>query len=123
MPHTNRKTNVPPAWRPATFVSVTLTDEDRAAIKAAPNSFESVDDTLIALITDGYKFTLKLDAYNQCFACYMAAPEKSANQNCILTGRGSSPLRAVKQAVYMHRVVLDGDWPDVNEPKRASFDD
>lgn len=123
MPHTRKKAVSVPGWKPAQFVSVTLTDEDKLAVKSAPNTFETLDESLVAMLHDGYSFKLKSDVFNGCFACYVSPPDSSANSGWMLTGRGSTPLKAVKQALYIHRVVLDGDWPDVNEPRRGELDD
>lgn len=123
MPHTKRKTAVPPPWKPAAFVSVTLTSEDKERIKMVELDAGRLDDGLHSLVLAGYKFSLKTDVQNQCFACYMIAPDDSENKGAILTGRGSTPLKSLRQVLYIHYVILEGSWPDVNEPLRSDIDD
>lgn len=123
MPHTNRRSKKEAVLPQVHWVSVTLTDEDKARIKSVPNVFEGIDDTLVAMCHDGYKFKLSFDAFNDCYSCFVLPGDGSANAGWILTGRGSTPLKALKQALYIHSVVLEADWVDVNEPLRGAIDD
>lgn len=123
MPHTNRKSRVPPPYKPASFLNIPLTDEDKAAIKATPIHVEGLDTSLESMLRDGYKISLKLDTYNDCYACYVLSPEKPGQDNQILTGRGTTPLKAVRQALYIHRIILAGDWPAVRDIQMPVIDD
>lgn len=123
MPHTRKSSNGQPAWRPGEFISVSLTPDDIARIKATPLDAERIDDSLTALIHDGYKVSVKHDQMHQCYACYVVGPEQGVNRGAILTGRGSTPMKAMRQALYIHHVVLEGDWPNVNERARGEIDD
>jgi hypothetical protein len=68
-------------------------------------------DAVHKLIESGYKTTLKWDDYNDCFGAFVIAEGRNPeNTGMVLTGRGSTPLKALKQAMFKHYVVFDGSW-------------
>lgn len=95
----------------AQFIQYELDVDQQRECKAWTVSESELFDDVFALIRDGYKFTLKWDSWSRSDACFMQpADPDGPNAGYILTGRGSSPFKALKQCVYKHRVCLDGEW-------------
>lgn len=93
------------------WISVDLTEKQRADMRARFAENSSVNDALLTLIEQGYKVTLSWDKFSKCFACYVfPVGDEHANSGHILSNRGASPFAALKGAVYRHFVVFDGDW-------------
>lgn len=75
---------------------------------------------------DGYKATFKWDGYSKSFAVFVSTDdETSPNFGYILTGRGSTPAKAWKQAIFKHQICFDGNpWSGYAErPDSAEMDD
>jgi hypothetical protein len=98
-------------WNDAQFVQLELTDEQAKQLKATQVSADEIFAQMEKMIDDGYKFTIKYDAYGDCAGVWcQAATDECANSGYILTGRGSSALKALKQLLYKHFVLLEGSW-------------
>lgn len=124
MPHTNKRPPaVPPPFKPAEFVNVQLDQAQRDSIKANVWTIDSLDNALNDLLADGYKITLRYDERNDCFAAWLIAPTKSENSGYILSGRGSTPHKALKQAAYIHYAVLEKMWGADHGQDRSLIDD
>jgi hypothetical protein len=104
-------------FKQASFCPYTMTSEDKANCKKWEFPPEHALDVLLALASKGYKITLKLDTEQHAYACWLISPEDNVdNPNEILSGRGSSPEKALKQAAYMHYKLFDEVWPKRNVP-------
>lgn len=114
-----------PRFNDNQFVRYELDANQQKELKAANVTADQIFDDLFALISDGYKFTVKWDTYSECFGVFMQSDgTEDTNAGFILTGRGSSPLKALKQVIYKHRVCLDGNWSDyVEREGRGVIDD
>jgi len=107
------------------FIQYELDKAQQAECKASAITADELFDQILACISDGYKFSVRWDSYGECYGAYMQADSpENPNAGFILTGRGSSPLKAVKQVLYKHRVCLDGSWGEYAERKgRDVIDD
>jgi len=106
------------------FVRFTLTDEQKTSIKALDFIESDLVEALLDLEHSGYKVTFRYDDYGDCSGCWFIAPDKdSDNTGLILAGRGSSPLKAFKQAYWMHTVWFDGLWPKPSGNTKQELDD
>jgi len=93
------------------FISYELTKQQREHLKGTEWLMEHNDQALSSLLEQEYKVTFRWDNYNECFACWIIPPgEKSPNYGYILTGRGSSPTKALKQVFYIHEVLFERAW-------------
>lgn len=99
-----------PLFAPTEFINFPLSAEQKREIKAWSPSFDDLDDLLLKLSEAGYRVSIRYDDRNEAFACWFN-PTKDDHPNAGLTlsGRGSTPLKAVKQALYIHN-LFDGDW-------------
>jgi hypothetical protein len=107
------------------FVNWSLSAEEKASCKAWLINLEDLDDALLKLVEGGYKTTLSWDTYRECFTASIVPTEDSdPNKGYILTGKGSTPLKAVKQACYIHWHVMDGNWSSyAKQAEREELDD
>jgi len=94
------------------FVQFVLSDEQRGHLKSTALTSEQIDGTLSRLFDDGYKLSMKWDDYSKAFAAWLIAPEwDNPNMGRILSGRGSTPIKALKQLFYIHfNIAEDRVW-------------
>lgn len=93
------------------FVSLELSEEQKGILKAQELVAGELDELALKLTESGYRISLKWDTFNECHACYLQSIEETGtNAGAILTGRGSTPLKALRQALFKHYVVLREDW-------------
>jgi hypothetical protein len=95
----------------AKFINYELTLEEQATCKRWLTDFDEYDGKLFEFLDDGYKVSVKRDVYNNCFSCTATHPDmKLEGKDLLLTGRGSTPYKAVKQCLFKHYVVFEGEW-------------
>lgn len=100
-----------PRFNQVNFISYPLTKDQKDEIKKAAWDLEDLDSALIALTEQDYKVTISYDDYSSAYACFITPKgDRHANVGSILTGRGSTPHKAIKQAYYVHSAVFMGDW-------------
>ncbi len=107
------------------FVRYELTAVELREVKEWRRGFDELDAVIIPLVDRAYKFVAKYDDFNNCYQCMMMTDNKvDNNYNLGLVGRGSSPLKALKQVLWKHR-SCDGVWPapDFSGKSPAEFDD
>lgn len=93
------------------FVNVSLTD----AVKkkwfdwaARPEQFFAA---LEQMIRDGYKVTIKHEERTDAFSAFVTpASGEHQNSGWGLSERAGDPYTALNRVVYIHAVVLGGDW-------------
>jgi hypothetical protein len=123
MTHSTKRKASPPPFKPNQFVNVTITAIEQAAIKAANFDLPTMDESLNALFSDGYKLSLRYDERNDCFCAWLIGAVGSANVGLTLTGRGSTVSKSIKQLLYIHHVMLEKDWLEGGDIQRGVLDD
>lgn len=109
-----------PRFNQVVFISYPLTTEQKLEIKSVTWDVEDVDNALIHFNEADYKVTLSFDDYSSSYAAFITPKgEKHSNAGYILTGRGSSPHKALKQAYYIHSSVFGGDWSSWTVQRRG----
>jgi len=112
-------------FQPAKFINYSLSQEQKNELKSTEFSLEYADDILVKLTESNYKVTFSYDDFAECFAAHIV-PKGSQHKNAgfILAGRGSTPLKALKQAAYMHWQIFDEDWSEFYTARgREALDD
>jgi len=100
------------SYEQATFIQVELSDAEREKCKAWDYDELTAFTDIENLMADGYKVTFRWDEYSECQACWiLPAKDDPLNAGLILTGRGSTPHKAFKQAMYKHEVLFERAWP------------
>ena len=107
-----------PRFNEAKFITYSLSKEQTKELKAMPFEMADLDTTFLRLLEEGYKITFRWDEYNQCYACWLIPPnENHPNVGYILSARGSTPVKALKQAGYIHWNIFDKDWSEWYQAK------
>lgn len=104
------------------FVNVGLSKDDKAKIKAIPLTLDDCESWLIKLVEANIKVSLTYDRYNTCYSCSLVPNTDHYNTGYILTGRGSTPLKALRQAIYMLSIIPE-DWSEGARTGREVIDD
>jgi hypothetical protein len=107
------------------FINYSLSAAQKSELKSLTWTLEDHDTALIRLNEGGYNVSHKYDDYGECFSCFVSpAPGNLANEGYILTGRGSTPVKAFKQACYLHWQIFDQDWSEhYTSREKEGFDD
>lgn len=93
------------------FVNWSLSENEKQACKAWELSTDDYANAIGSLVEGGYKVTLSYDNYRACFtASIVPTKDAKSNQGYILTGKGSNPLKAAKQALYIHFHIMGEEW-------------
>lgn len=114
-----------PRWNDSLFVQYELNDAQLTQLKGMDNDGDTLLDAVLEEVDNGYKFTIKFDTFSEAYACWMLPDSaEHINTGLILSGRGSTPAKALKQLLYKHRVCLDGDWRGhAGRPVARTIDD
>lgn len=84
------------------FIQYALTADEKAYLKEQGVDHERLWDTAEGLIESGWTFKFGYDSYNNAYQCVVAQrfPD-NPNVGYMLTGRGSTPPKALRQALYI----------------------
>lgn len=94
------------------FIQRELTADEQKACKNWSLFADRSDDMLAHWLDAGGKCTLRFDEYNRSFACWLIpSAGDSGKDGLILSGRGSTPLKAMKQCFFKHFVLFEETWP------------
>jgi len=121
----DRQGKAPNGAKPQRFNDVQFVRRELDKAEAAQCKTWEVDearvfDAIHKLCEGEYSFSLKWDDFSSAFACFMQfRGSDGVNKDLILTGRGSSPFKAAKQALFKHYQLLDGVWTEFAERKMA----
>lgn len=92
-----------------------LTVNQTADMKSRLSTLTEMNEWLLRLIEQDYKVTLAWDNYNDAYACFVyPVGDEHPNAGHILSNRGSSPISALRGAIYRHFVVFDAVWGNRN---------
>ena len=114
------------SWSPGqdTFVNYDLTVNEKSDCKAWVLTLEDMDNLMLGMVEQGYNITLNYDNRNACYGCFIKCRDAGmVNEGLILTGRGSTPLKAFKQAMYKHTTIYDGTWGAYDVAGNNGLDD
>lgn len=96
------------------FVRAELSQEEKASLRSwrASGTFDLFDGVQ-TMLEEGYRLSLKFDAYNECMACFVSHTDpEHENFGLILVGRGKFGESAMVEALYKHLHLCDTHWPD-----------
>ena len=103
------------AYESSSFVKRELSADEKNACKLWAVDGNELWDLLDKAQESGYKFTFKFDSFSNSPACWMHPTSgDNPNEGWILTGRGSTPAKALKQALYKHYTMADENWATIH---------
>lgn len=106
------------------FIEYDLTEQEKRSLKE--QSFDLVDANvcLTNLTQAEYRVSFGYDFYNSSFTCSLSHKDpKHENAGWVLVGRGSEPLKALKQAAYKHFTIFGEIWHNARAMSKAELDD
>lgn len=108
-----RRTNPPDStFQSRRFLQRELTSDEQKACKAWEAFVDRADDMLAAWLDAGGKVSARYDEFNRSYACWLIPSDGDTGKaGLILSGRGSTPMKALKQAFFKHYVVFEEEWP------------
>lgn len=106
------------------FVQYELDATQIAACKAWDVSTNDLWGHILSLADDGYSVTFKFDSWSEAYACFIQVrgQDDHVNTGLILTGRGSEPHKALKQAVFKMDAI-GPSWVQFGERRKVELDD
>lgn len=109
----------------AKFIQHELDKAQMQACKKWEVSEADCLEAVLRLADNGYVVTLKYDDYSEAYSCFVRqSKDDGPNFGYILAGRGSSPYKALKQALFKHYTVMAEDWEEfAGFDRRAEIDD
>lgn len=117
---TNKRKSAAGRFNDATFINWSLSVEQKQEVKAWSPTSGEVDDLLSEVIQEDCKVTFGYDDFGQSFTCsFVPQAKHKTNYGFILVGRGSTPVKAFKQAFYIHKSVFSGDWSTYSKGSRT----
>lgn len=104
------------------FIRCDLSEQDKADVRDWPMWENDADGLLKQLVDGGHTISLKPDGQNGGYAAYcVPTPTNKAHEGMALAGRGSTPIKALRQLCYKQFVLLKGIWGD-RPNKDTAFD-
>lgn len=106
------------------FINVNLNEatKKKAAEYFARQNF--VEDGVAGLLDAGYRLTLKYEINSGAFSAFVTPVDpKHKDAGWGLSERAGSWTRAVERIIYIHFVVLDGEWDNAKQMELPGVDD
>lgn len=98
-------------YNDAVFVNYELDKDAQAACKAWGLDSAALVDGIDRLAEQGYHVSVKWDDYSQSFAAFLRTTDsKTGNEGLVLSGRGSTGSKALKQVMFKHFQIMGERW-------------
>jgi len=120
-----RPAEKPPSGGKFSFVRFELTAPELRQVKEWKPTLDELDEIVASYNEKDYRISLSYDDYNSCHQAMMVQKfQNGPNWNLGLVGRGSSPIRALKQLFWKDK-SCDHVWPvpDHTQNSQKEFDD
>jgi len=116
--------NSRPAFQKSEFINYDLSKTEKEACKAWDMSLSELDLMMQKLNESSYKISVGWDNYSRAFASFLVPQDaQMENYGLILTGRGTTPVKAIKQVLFKHYNVLGDDWTNFSRGDHEPLDD
>lgn len=108
----------------ARFVQYELDEAQKAQCKAWGLSESDCWLAVLPLLDDGYSLTVKFDTYSEAYAAFLQVRGQAdhVNSGLVLSGRGSSAYKAVKQLLFKLDAI-GPSWVQYAERRVQDLDD
>lgn len=106
------------------FVQFSLSKEQLALIKGIEYGADEINDTLVTLTEQGYSVSYKHYPEEGTWGCFLNPKgENHVHKGWTLAGRGSTPIKAMRQVAWVHFTLFDAVWPKEKRFAREPIDD
>lgn len=112
--------------KPNPFVQLEPDTAQLAEIKAWEPDMHDMDSSMLRYIEAGYKLSFKWDTWSESHAAWLIAPEESddGNAGMILSGRGSTPFKALRQIMWKLAFIKGRAWREwADNSMKTAIDD
>jgi hypothetical protein len=93
------------------FIDYELSVAEREVLRERGVDLVDLFAYLDACLGDGYRVTTKWEDRNACYAVFMSCVEGDhRNSGFVLSGRGSTFGKALRQLAFKDREIMEGDW-------------
>lgn len=93
------------------YVRCTLSDADKARLKAAKLTSAQLMKIFQDFVDAGHKVSMQFEAENDCYGVYATQNDQThGNYPFCLTARGPDIEKALAVLLYKHTEMLAGDW-------------
>lgn len=108
----------------ARFVQYELDEAQRKSCKGWSLDGDDLWLEVLALLDSEYTVSVRFEPASTAYACFVTVRgnDQHPNAGLILTGRGSTPAKAVKQAIFKHKAI-DASWLQFAERRSEVIDD
>lgn len=104
------------------FINFTPTEAEKEAFKAIDWNPEIAFAELESLVDDEISVKFGWDGYNKCYQATLGRIDQShPDAGVFISGRGKDLSKALKQAIYVHKVIAEGEWLDTYKAQRNVF--
>lgn len=122
MPPKNKARPEPAAFKG--FIEYDLTEQEKKDLKQREFDLVIANTVMTNLVQAEYRVSFGFDFYNSTFTCSLSHKDpKHENAGWVLVGRGSEPIKALKQVAYKHFDVFSEVWHNARAMSRAELDD
>jgi len=106
------------------FVNVSLSEEQNAQKRSWLADRADLFDVAQELIEAEYAISIKWDDYSGSPAVFLRPPDgHGENDGLVLTGRGGTVASALRECLFIHNVVLEGNWRNAKPRSVRDFSD
>jgi len=108
------------------FINYTLTDTEKSQLKAAGVDHDRLWDATEGLMEADWHVKFRYDYYNHAYQVSLTCNDaKSPDIGWFLVGRGSTPMKALRQALYIGEAInwKLAEWGESNKAKPEKIDD
>jgi len=111
------RTGKPPKVEWVGFVQYEPNESDKRALQTFMSEGNDPLDLIEKCIGDGeYDLKVRYDVRNDCFAASLyCGVSGHRHAGYALAARASDPFAAMRRVLYLHTVVLEGEWSVNNE--------
>ncbi len=104
------------------YVNYSPTQQDKAEFDTWASSGEVWYDAVPSLLQSNYKLSVAYDDNNEAFrASVFAQNPADVNAGWCLTMRAADPVTAIMRVLFVHEVVMGGDWSDWFQRKLSDW--
>lgn len=108
------------------FVQLEPDAKQLAEIKLFEPTMVDMDAALLRYVESGYKISIRWDDWSAAHAAWLIAPDDSEDGNAgmILSGRGSTPFKALRQIMWKLAYIKGRAWREwADDSMKTVIDD
>lgn len=111
------------SWK-TDYVQFDISEQERGMLKGIDFGVDELNEAIIELAANGYGVSWAKEKDKSTWMAFINPKgDTHKDKGWVLCGRGSTPVKALKQAAYVHFTKLDGVWPKTKRQFNEEIDD